>query len=180
MTTYVFKYIKYHISKALILTIIILFSSIVGILIPYLNGTFIDMLVDDPDMQKIIYLTVIICVFSIFNVSFSYFTNLILTKLNKKIEYEIVTDMIKHMQKIPYDVYIKKFNHSQLIQRITSDVQTIVSFFLSNIFQLFFNALIFIFLSVVLFSISKFVFLIVLLFIPIYSGIYILLKKPLF
>lgn len=180
MTKYVFRYLlKYKVKLCFLLTTLLVTAAI-SIFVPYFNGVYLDMLIADPTIERMVQLTILMISVGLIGMMLSFCAKLLAVKICTIVEYDITADLVEHMQKIPYCVYMNKFNNSQLLQRITTDVHSIVSLYLNNISQFVFNAFILLFLASVLFSISKTIFLVIAVFIPVYLCIYICFKKPLF
>lgn len=176
----VWEYLKkYRLQLASIIVFSIL-TTISGIIVPYLNGNFIDVLISSRSLEYILRFAAIIITIGILGAATSYYVSMSTAKMVANTSFDMLSDAIAHVQKIPYDIFSSKYNPAYLIQRMTSDLNTMFSFFLNNFMNIFLKGITFIIVLVIIATINLEVLLVSLLFLPIYLICYVLLKKPMF
>ncbi len=176
----VWEYLKKY---RLQLTSIVIFSiltTISGIIVPYLNGNFIDVLISSGSLDYILRFAAVIIIIGILGAVASYFVNMSTAKMTANTSFDMLSDAIGHVQRIPYDVFTSRYSPAYLIQRMTGDLNTMFSFFLNNFMNIFLKGITFIIVLAIVATINLEVFLVSLLFLPIYLICYIALKKPMF
>lgn len=176
----VLAYVKKYKAFIFLLTIFSILSTIVSIAVPYLNGQFIDLLIISADSGQVIRFALVIIAIGLFGVVVSYVNNMTVVKFTNRSGFDVISDTVGHVQKIPYDTFVSKFNPAYLIQRINTDSNVLVSFVISNIISVFLQAGSFIVVLYVIYTINIQIFLLTLAFLPIYMLCYVMLRKPLF
>jgi len=176
----VWKYIKRYKPQLAIIIVSSVISMMSSVIVPYLNGMFIDVLIVTRDVDEILRFAMIIISIGLLGALASYFVNMSTAKLAAKTTFNMMSDTINHVQKIPYDTFTSKFNPAYLIQRITGDVNTMFAFFLNNFMSVFLQGMTFGVVAYIIATINLQIFLLSLLFLPIYLACYMSLKKPLF
>jgi ATP-binding cassette subfamily C protein len=151
-----------------------------SVIVPSLNGAFIDMLIVTTSVNEILKYAAIIIVIGLLGALASYFVNMSTAKLTAKTTFNMMSDTINHIQKIPYDTFTSKFNPAYLIQRISGDLSTMFTFFLNNFMSVFLQGVTFVVVAYIIATINIQIFFLSLLFLPIYLGCYMAIKKPLF
>ena len=109
----------------------------------------------------------------------SYIYKILVLKTKNHMSFKLNISIIKHLEQIPIEVY-EKFNPTYLNQRVKGDSETIVAFWIDNIFSIILNSLSILFMLALLYSVNKILFIIVLIFIPVYCIIYFVMHKPLY
>lgn len=176
----VWEYLKkYKLRLASIVTFSIL-TTLSGIIVPYLNGNFIDILISSGSLDYILKFATVIIIIGILGAVASYFVNMSIAEMTANTSFDMLSDAIGHVQRIPYDVFTSRYSPAYLIQRMTGDLNTMFSFFLNNFMNIFLKGITFIIILVIIATVNLEVFLISLLFLPIYLVCYIVLKKPMF
>lgn len=161
------------------LTLLNLFITIIGIVLPFLNGKFIDYLTIGVEYKVIFHMCAIILGLGLINVIFYYINQVLDAKIKLKSAFELKIRVIEHLRKIPITVY-KKYNPSYLNHRTEQDINDLVTFVISNYAIFFINAIQIVILLVIIFSISRNIAFLMLIFLPIYYFIYLGIRKPLY
>lgn len=174
--SYIKKY-KLQISVIIVFSIISMMSSIV---VPYLNGLFIDILITTTSVDDIFRYATVIIIIGLLGTLASYYVNMSTAKLTANTSFDMLSNTINHIQKMPYETFTSKFNPAYLIQRVSGDLNIMFSFFLSNFMNVFLKGMSFVIITFVIALINIEIFFISLAFLPIYLICYIVLKKPLF
>lgn len=158
---------------------IYLFSSAIGIIIPYLNSLFIDTLISEPKKSFVFNFFIVVALLGIIGIILSYFNSLIKTKIKENMSFELELIMIDHIEHIPIE-YVSKEDPTYLHQRIGQDVSQLTNFFIDNVYDIIISLIQLIILVVLFFNINARIFVVVLFFIPCYILVYILMRKPLY
>ncbi len=166
--------------KSVFTLIMIHFTTmILSVLLPLLNGNFLDLLISDIAVVELLRYALIIIVIGVISSLFAYIYNVLSIRLKNRIAFEINLNVINHMHKIGLRKF-EEYNISYLNQRVNADATTISDFFFDNFLVVAMNVIQFFVLIYILVRIKIIFFLIILLFIPIYIFLYAWLKKPLY
>lgn len=168
--------------KAMIVIIILLLqtiTTIISLIAPYINGKFVDILINSKKYNDIVIFTQIVFGINILGIMVGYIYKILQLKTKGTVSFDFNVKVIKHMQKIPIEKF-EKFPATYLNQRIKGDCETIINFWFNNILSIIINILAIIIMSTLLFNANVSLFLIVLAFIPIYCAIYMLLRKSIY
>ena len=111
------KIYKNNKSKVLLLSIMTVIISILGIGLPYLNGKFIDTLINLKEINQIIKLISLIIILGGLNIVFNYIYQIVSSKLIIKSIYDLRIDILKHLRKIPILQY-KEFDPVYMLSLI--------------------------------------------------------------
>lgn len=155
-------------------------STIITTIIPIYNGKFIDALIGSNDFDEILQFIIIIIPLSLIGSVLQYASNIYSVKLSSASSFDDLSNEVKHIQKIPYDSFISKFNPAYLVKRLSIDLETVYNFVIGNVVSIPLQAAVFCFSIAVIASISYQILAVSILFLPIYVVCYALLKKPLF
>ena len=172
-------HIKKHIKYIILLVVMQSISYIISIYVPYLNGKFVDLLVYNMSRGQLRNYALIISAIGISGIIISYFYSVFCIKTKNKISFELNLKVINHLQKVPLYKY-EKYDPTYLNQQVNNDVTVITTFIFDDLFTLIFNSIKLLALIIIFFYINKSIFLITIIFIPIYILVYCALKKPLF
>lgn len=151
-----------------------------SIVIPYLNGLFIDRLITSKALEDFIHIAISIIIIGLFGVLTSYLANISITKTIANSSFNMISDTITHLQKMPLIQFNSKFAPAYIIRRINDDVNVMVSFFLNNFVSVFLNLILFLSLSIIILLIDIDIFFVSMLFLPLYYLSYRKLRGPLF
>ena len=137
------KIYKNNKSKVLLLSIMTVITSILGIGLPYLNGKFIDTLINLKEINQIIKLISLIIILGGLNIVFNYIYQIVSSKLIIKSIYDLRIDILKHLRKIPILQY-KEFDPVYMNERTRKDVSDVVNIIVNNYMNMFIKLIIFI------------------------------------
>lgn len=166
MLKFVFEFIKK--SKTFyLLCFVSVISSVLGILLPYINGKFVDVLIVNNNIKVVYVWGFWLFVFGTLNVWISYIYNLKSQKYITNTIYSLNQNLISHVWQVGYK-QISKYNMSYLMQRIYSDSNITVNFFINNFVALIINTVSVLVLLIVLLKINKYYLLLSLIFSLIY------------
>lgn len=108
------------IRRYLLVTILVIqfISVILSTLLPYMNGMFVDMLIDIKNVEEVIKYAITIAGVGIISLFLSYIYNLKIMKVKNNISFEINSRGILHLQKIPLEI---EYEPTYMTQRLNSD-----------------------------------------------------------
>lgn len=179
MVNYVYFYITKYKKSFCLLTILMVVSSIINIILPYIFGNFIDYIVNEGNFSIMFQYAGIIVVIYIIKIIISYFYSLEYGVINRKLSFEICEKAVLHLQKIPENKKLRK-DGIYLIHRIQMDSAVLSEFIIRRITSLLINVLNIILVLTILFKVNKWIFFITLIISPIYVLLYYLFKKKLY
>ena len=154
-------------NKFIILTVISLLLAAIGIVLPYLNGEFIDYLATGVGYSFILRMCIFILLLGLINVTLYYVKQILNAKIKLESSYLLKLEILKHLRDIPILSY-NKFTPSYLNQRTEQDIGDIVSFIISNYPAIILNAIQIIGLFIIISRVSKGVVILMLIFLPVY------------
>ena len=180
MFNFIWKYLKNYKLKLFILSLLMISSLTITSVSPYISGKFVDTIIEHPIKNNIKIFVIIGLVLGILGIVISYISKLISTEFIYTLIFKLESDIISHLHKTPYELFIETFNAPQLINRIKTDSETIIKFCIDNIFNIISNVILLIVVLILIGFINKNILLVMLIFIPMYILTYLLLKKPIF
>ena len=163
--------------------VIVTFSTIftfISIILPFLNGRFVDLIIGSTDLNEVIKFAMLIISLGLFGVLAAYVNNMALVKLANRSTLDLISNTIGHIQRMPYDIFVSRFNPAYLVQRINNDAYAVTTFIINNFAMVFLQAGSFIAIMYIMATINTQVFLLILVFMPAYVLCYMLLRKPLY
>lgn len=162
-----------------ILAVIQMVTMIFSVILPLMNGKFLDLLITDISGRFLIKYALVIIIVGSTSSIFTYIYGILSIQLKNKISFELNLNVLNHLHKIPMRNF-EKYNAAYLNQRVNNDSTIIAGFFFDNVLVIIMNLLQIIMLIFILKSINIPIVTLVLLFIPIYILAYIILKNPLY
>ncbi|MCI5996846.1 MAG: ABC transporter ATP-binding protein/permease, partial [Parvimonas sp.] len=177
------KFLKSFLSQK-ILQLAILFSIqgvyiILNLLFPFLNGKFLDVLINADTLNNILDFIYVLSFIGIMDIFFSYTYKLLSLKIKSDISFLVNLSLIEHINKIFIEKF-ESFNPTYLNERIKEDSDAVVSFWIENSCYFIFNILSFIFITFILAKVNIIVMYSVFVFSFIYFIIYNIIKHPMF
>ena len=172
---YLLKY-KYAIA---VYVLLMLLSSALGILSPFIIGNFIDNFVEGADVHDIIRFAFIFGAISVIKIVMGYIASVIYVKMQSYMSYAFKLDTINHIQSLSLS-YINKQDSAYLTQRIGADTGSLVSFCVSILQHVISNVVMFVVPFVILLSMNVFISVMLLLFFVAYSFLYLFFKNALY
>lgn len=145
---------------------------------PYLNARFIDNIVYHASIDLIFENMIIIIMINLLSIALSFWSELYMAKVKTELSFDLVSDMIQYVQRIPL-LQVRKFDPAYLTSRISADANTVLSFFLGNFVKVISAPLFMVISLFILVKTSRFLAIVALLCIPIYLVLYKKMKEPL-
>ena len=129
--------------KVILIAIMTVFTSALGIVLPYLNGKFIDNLINLKDVNQVLKIVAVIIILGAVNIAFNYVYQVISSKLIIKSIYDFRIEMLEHLRKIPILKY-KEFDPVYMNERTRKDISEIVNLVVNNYVNVLLKVIIFI------------------------------------
>lgn len=149
------------------------------ITIPILLGEFIDNLIEQANIEYVYKFSLFIFTMTLVVLIVSYNLNMIIVKLKLKLSYDIKKSLINNIMHVNQST-LDKFDLTYINQRISSDIDELVSFFINNTIQLFSSVLSIIFILAVILNYDIELAIILIFSVPIYIALYYKFKSILY
>lgn len=171
---------KNNFKKIVLLFIISLISLLLyNIVLPYMNGFYIDDLTYKININTAIKTIIWLALLNFLGITISFLQTYSLNYINTKIAISINTKLIEHLHKCPLK-YTRQFNPTFLTEQINNDSNIITNYYIGIATQGTVGLIIFITTILILSKFSLLICLFFLLSIPLYLLIYYLFKKSLY
>lgn len=157
--------------KVILIAIMTVFTSALGIVLPYLNGKFIDNLINLKDVNQVLKIVAVIIILGAVNIAFNYVYQVISSKLIIKSIYDFRIEMLEHLRKIPILKY-KEFDPVYMNERTRKDISEIVNLVVNNYVNVLLKVIIFIACLFVIGYLNISTLVCILMIIPIYVLVY--------
>lgn len=157
--------------KIILLAIMTVSTSTLGILLPYLNGKFIDNLINIKNVNHILKIVALIIILGVINIVLNYIYQIVSSKLIIKSIYDFRVEMLKHLRKIPVLKY-KEFDPVYINERTRKDISEVVNFVVNNFVYIVLKIMIFIACLVVIGHLNISTLICVVMIIPVYVLVY--------
>jgi len=134
---------KYLAKQKLLLTLVILMvlmSSVLSLLGPYLVGTAIDDFIDKKQTAGLLMLLVILGIVYLFHSLSVFFQNFWIVGIAQDTVYRIRADLFSQFHKLPIS-YFDKHQHGELMSRVTNDIDNINNTLNQSVTQVFASVL---------------------------------------
>ena len=141
---YSFKALKRNYLKLSIMTIICICSSVIGLLIPIISGTFINNLIINPSMEVIINFCKIMIIASIIDFIFKYLISILHIKIQVSASFFLNFKILKKLQHANL-LKLQEHESSYFNQRINNDVNAIIMYIINLIKDVIINSIALIF-----------------------------------
>ena len=177
------KFLKKFLSKKKLQLSILFFIQgiyiILNLLFPFLNGKFLDVLINASSIKEILSFVYILSFIGIMDIIFSYTYKMLSLKTKSDISFLVNLSIIEHVNKIFIEKF-ESFNPTYLNERIKEDSDAVVTFWIENVCYFIFNIISFIFIIYILSRVNVIVMYSVFVFSFIYFSIYTIIKNPMF
>lgn len=152
---------------------------LLSLLLPYLNGYFLDMLILAPSEQNIILFGLMIIILGLISTVLTYMFCVYKSEIQSKLTFEMFNDIIRHIQRSCY-MQSSKLNPTYLHQRVHTDVNVLWTFFFEKIISAIFQIITIFFAIIAIGKMSIPLLVLTMVLIPIYVFSYMRMKKPLY
>lgn len=169
---------KYKVGLSL-LCLVTVFSLVLDLIFPYINGAFIDNLISKKAYSSIVLMVVIIFVLGLINAILKYFIKYKGKEFTEYIVFDLkkyILDCLRNISILDY----KKYNSSYLNKRIDQDTLQLVSFFIENFVVVFTKLIQLIVIVGIMISINLNIAMIIICVTPLYYLLYKYFRKSIF
>lgn len=173
---YSFRALKGNYLKLSILTTLCICSSVIGLFIPIISGTFINNLIINPSMEVIINFCKIMIIASIIDFIFKYLISILHIKIQVSASFFLNFKILKKLQHANL-LKLQEHESSYFNQRINNDVNAIIMYIINLIKDVIINSIALIFSMLFLINIDYRISLIFILVILFYIIFYKFLRK---
>ena len=157
--------------KIILLAFMTVSTSTLGIVLPYLNGKFIDNLINIKNVNQILKIVALIIILGAINILLNYIYQVVSSKLIIKSIYDFRIEMLKHLRKIPVLKY-KEFDPVYINERTRKDISEVVNLVVNNFVHIVLKIMIFIACLVVIGYLNISTLICVIMIIPVYVLVY--------
>ncbi|WP_260603118.1 hypothetical protein [Enterococcus durans] len=105
MKSFLLKYVQNIKKKLIIFSILNVFSSLIGVLIPLISGTFVDSLVESNDHSIILKFILLSCLCVIIQLALALYVQLEGALLQTRLIYDIQKDALDEINKLSYIIF---------------------------------------------------------------------------
>lgn len=173
------KYLYKYKFKILVIFFFCLIAWGINIGTTYVTGKYIDILVSATSIKSIYFFSIVLLILSISNIFVGYLNNIIFSKLQIGMVFDINFDVLQHVKKLPIK-FFKNVDSVYLNQRINSDSNTIANFLISLFNQLTIQIIASFAVMYILLTKNLTFALIIVISLPIYLLLYFLFEKNLY
>lgn len=154
-------------------------SFLIASLSPYLNGSFLDLLSSDINLNEVFFCAIFIAAVGIGGAFLSYLANMTTIKVITKTSYSLLFEVVRHLQNATLQ-YVENMDSAYVTQRVYTDVFAVSNFVISNFLLFFLNffLIVGIFVFYIVSDIALFV--ISTVFIIPYFFLFVKVKRPLY
>lgn len=96
-----FKYVLHRFfknKKSYLLIVIIIITFLIMSISPYLTGSFVDFMINNKDVHRVVYLSSIIMLIGIVGVVLAYCKNTLSVKITSQVSFDLLRDITKHFE----------------------------------------------------------------------------------
>lgn len=146
---------------------------------PYLTGSFVDFMINNKDVHRVVYLSSIIMLIGIAGVVLAYCKNTLSVKITSQVSFDLLRDITKHFEKVKLSI-VETIDSTYLTQQINTDVNVITGFVISNIIPMFMNVILAMAIICLFISINKYLLVLMVVLIVPYIILYANMHQPLY
>lgn len=177
-----FKYVLHRFfknKKSYLLIVIIIITFLIMSISPYLTGSFVDFMINNKDVHRVVYLSSIIMLIGIVGVVLAYCKNTLSVKITSQVSFDLLRDITKPFEKVKLSV-VETIDSTYLTQQINTDVNVITGFVISNIIPVFMNVVLAMAIICLFISINKYLLVLMVVLIAPYIILYANMHQPLY
>lgn len=177
-----FKYVLHRFfknKKSYLLIVIIIITFLIMSISPYLTGSFVDFMINNKDVHRVVYLSSIIMLIGIAGVVLAYCKNTLSVKITSQVSFDLLRDITKHFEKVKLSI-VETIDSTYLTQQINTDVNVITGFVISNIIPMFMNVILVMAIICLFISINKYLLVLMVVLIVPYIILYANMHQPLY
>ena len=172
-------YLQKHKLSLAIYVITIIISVIVGILSPYVIGSFLDNIILGAGSYTVLRFGTFFGLLGFIRVVSNYFASMLYTRLLAQMAYGLNSSTITHIQNLSM-TFSSKQDSAYINNRVNSDSNSLIAFCINILQNVLINAAMLIVPFFILFSMNGIISILMMGFLIIYIILYTVFKKPLY
>jgi len=173
------KYILRYKLTFIIYIIITMLTTVIGILSPYITGSFLDTLIEGGEISIVINFCLVFGILNILRILLGYTTSIIYIKMQVAMGHEFNCDIIQHIQQLPLSFSLQN-DSAYLNQRVNNDCNELIIFCITILQNILINFTMFFVTFTILLNMNWVITLIFMFFIAVYVILYFTFRKPLY
>ena len=173
------KYLHQNKYTLVIYTLVTLISTALGILSPFIIGSFLDNFVEGAEVGDIYRFAAIFGTISVLKILKGYVASVIYVRVFSKMSYAFNRDTIEHVQSLSLS-YTNKQDSGYLSQRIGVDTGSLIAFCVTILQNVLSNVVMIVVPFIILLSMNRLVAVLLLLFFVVYTFLYFVFRKSLY
>jgi len=146
------------------------------LMLPYLVGTAVDKLKNGQTRDEVVWLSIIILAVAAIEGVMAFFRRYVISAVSRQVEYELRNDIFAHLQRMQQSFFHERHT-GDLMARATNDLQAVRAFLGPGITNSVFTVLMFFVASGLMLTINVKLALIVMLFMPMVSVIFVIIGR---
>ena len=172
-------YLLSHKYMLITYVLLILLSTTIAVITPYIVCGFVDDLIEGADVYVILRFCAVFGGLSLIRIVKNYITAVLNVKMQTKMGYSLNKDAIQHIQSLSLS-YVNKQDNAYLNQRVNNDANSLIGFCIAVLQSILTNCIILIATLAVLFTMNRFIAVLMMGFLVVYAISYLAFKKPLY
>lgn len=140
----------------------------------------LDIIIDNKDINQLIQNIQLLLILKFISLFSAYANKMLYIKLKTKISFQLNSDILNHMLKLPLNYFSKTTDTAYLTQRINGDSNILITFYINTLKHVIINLITLLVSSVIIIRIDKWIFIYMCLLIIIYLIIYSISKKQIY
>jgi len=159
--------------------LIILLTTAIGILPPYIIGSFLDNLIEGAGVYIILRFCAVYAGLNLIKIIKGYILSIMYVKMHTQMGYNFNMDTVEHIQGLSLSYAINQ-DSAYLSQRISGDTNSLIMFCLSILQNIIKNILLLVIPFVILLTMNWFIAAMMIGFLVVYIAIYFLFRKSIY
>ena len=172
-------YLLSHKYKLGVYLVLIIFSTVITILSPYLIGSFLDALIAGDKLDEILRFCAIFGIINLLRIIINYMTTIMYTKMQAQMCYAFNRSTIRHIQGFSIS-RTNQMDSAYMSSRVGVDTGNLIAFSISALQNIIINTMIIVVTVAILLSMNVIVAIILISFLGVYAVVYFIFKKSLY
>lgn len=173
------KYLLEYKGTLTVFITLILASTAISIVSPFIIGNFLDNLIEGEGVNGIMRFAALFGGLNLLRILKNYITSIIQIKMHTQMSYNLIRDAIEHIQNLPLS-YTNNQDSAYLSKRVGDDANSLIGFSIRTTQSILVNAAMLVVPFAVLLYMNHFVAMFMIGFLVVYITLYFIFKKPLY
>nr|WP_148497848.1 ABC transporter ATP-binding protein [Paenibacillus senegalensis] len=161
----IWSYLSNYKGLLALILLMVLLSSGLGLLGPYLVGVSVDRFIGTTEYSGLIMLIVLLGLVYLGHSASTWLQNFWMIGIAQRTIYQMRTDLFRHLQRLPLSFFNKR-QHGEIMSRLTNDIENVSQTLNSSFIQLFSSVLTFVGMITIMILLSPLLTLITLTIVP--------------